>query len=138
LRLYNVIPATDGVSFLVRTSSDGGSTWDSGSSDYKHYYGTSLTSDDGEIRLFGVNTVGSDTNETGISAIIRIINPSDTTNYTRLEWQVSYVDSAGSLRSYVGAGERKEAGKVDGIQFSFSSGNVESGTFKLFGLRKDV
>lgn len=138
IHLFDIIPVTDAVSFFVRTSSDNGSTWDSTVGDYDYIFGTSSTTSDGEIRPFGANTVGSDTDEFGVSGVIKVFNPTNTSNYTHLSWHISFVDTGGILRSYTGAGRRLEKATVDAIQFTFSSGNIESGRFKIFGIRKNI
>ena len=117
--LTSVVPATDAVVAWVRTSTDGGSTFDSGASDYAWSNNSWVTADashnstaDSELVIHGNTNVGSDTNENGISGRVRLYAPSDTT-YTRLDWQTSQVNGGGNIVTSTGAGERLSAADVD-------------------------
>lgn len=138
IELQNVIPATDAVSFFVRTSSNNGATWDSGSSDYDWYtVSSSVTSTpaDGEMRPIGVQTVGSDTNETGLTGTMILHNPSNTTKYKTLESHMSYIDTSGVLRSFPAFCRRLSTAAITGVQLAFHSGNIESGTIIVRGYK---
>lgn len=131
----NVIPATDAVGFAGRTSSDGGSTWDSGASDYLIRgvidLGYDSTTDD-HINFTG--NVGSAANEYGVSGYIDVHQPSDS-NYTTLHFTLSYTTQNGNLNVAIGAVQRVENAAVDALRFYFDSGNVESGEFYLYGVK---
>ena len=48
-----------------------------------------------------------------------------------------YTDSSSSLPTIaIGAGVRSSAGIVDALRILTSSGNIESGEFKLYGVEK--
>ena len=76
--------------------------------------------------------VGSASNEQ-IQGHVDIFDPSDTT-YTYADFRVVGEREDGDLYSWEGAGYRGSAADVDAIQFLFSSGNIESGDFILYGL----
>jgi hypothetical protein len=139
-----LVPATDGVTFNMRTSTNNGVSFDSGASDYAYVAeeieldgteNTVATGDDANstISLAGLDRqLGSATNESG-DFVITIVNPSST-SFTKVMCEGCFEDSAG-LHNYVASrGVRLSAADVDAIQFLMSSGNVESGIFKLYGL----
>lgn len=144
IELLNVIPATDGQVIYMRTSTNGGSSYDAGASDYKyaiqaHTSANAAANDGGtgtEIRLTN-NGLGSDVNEVGASFSIRVIRPS-VAQYCQIHWVGGYVTDAGLIVTAQGTAQRQSAADVDAIRFLIGSGNIESGEFKLYGLRKTV
>ena len=147
--LQNLIPVTDAVFLWVRTSTDGGSSFDAGAADYD-WCGAGATSytttqfvsrdhSDAQIALTGKLAgqpsvvVGSDTNENGASGVIQLFGP-HTTSYTHV-WTSLMVDNAyGESAGHFFVGKRLAASDVDGFQILFSSGNIESGTITAYGL----
>lgn len=135
--LSHVTPATDGVDFYMRTSTDGGSNYDGGASDYLWstlHYGTSGTfsSTAGLTALYLSQNAGSDTNE-DICGIVRVHNPS-VAKVGSVTWHLRERASDGFDYQFLGGGFRNSAADIDAIRFLFSSGNIESGIFKLYGL----
>jgi len=140
--LSNVVPATDAVQLLMRFSDDAGSTWKSGASDYAW----AVTGGDGTARngtdtadtaislSHATYTVGSDTSE-GLSGVARIHNPAGTTTFQFAEGQTFCIQGAGTPLILSFGGAYLTAVAITGIQFLFSSGNVESGVFKLYGVK---
>ena len=133
---YGVSPATDGQHLILRTSSDGGSSYDSGATDYA--YGLSYQSaasgdifDGDESYIQVVNSVGNGANENADGAL-QIWNPSGAL-YTKVNFQNTLMNLTPSYVSVAGGGIRLSAADVDAIQFSFVSGNIATGTFKLYG-----
>lgn len=136
--LQDVAPATDGVEFWFRTSTDGGSTFDSGASNYwwvqNYFY---LTTDggigsSGDTQIELAYNVGSSTNES-VTGIVYLINPSSAT-HTRMSWSLQDIRADAVPTAFDGQGGRLSAADVDAVQFLMSSGNIASGTFKLYGL----
>ena len=133
LHLINAVPASDGANLLLRTSTNGGSSYDAGASDYTSATTGGASAASSAITIAG--TVGSDANENGVSGVVRIFSPS-TATFCQTTWNAGYVNSAGGATSSPGFGFRASAADVDAVQFLFSAGNIESGTFKLYGVRK--
>jgi hypothetical protein len=127
IELINVVPVNDGVSPSLRTSSDGGSTYDSGASDYRY---TTLT---GSAIILG-QALGSDAGEDGISGIVRISGP-DLAKKTIMTYQVGGFITTGSLSGVSSYASRLSSADVNGVQFYFSSGNIESGTIVFRGIK---
>lgn len=138
--LTNVVPSSDGVVFFMRTSTDGGVTFDSGASDYAFSYmgyksgGAESSADDTstEIRMHNQG-LGSSSGE-NLNGIIHIFNPASTTLYTSILSEISMYTSTPNMAVFKGAGARLAAANVDAIRFFMSSDNIASGTFTLFGL----
>lgn len=143
LHLLNVIPATDPASPWIRTSTDGGSSYDFGASDYD-WSGTTASGTsinvaeddfDAQILIGGNELTGGDTNETGISCVIRIVRPSEAM-FTTMYHDFTSIQNSGNVISGFGTGRRLAAEDVTNIRFLFSTGDVESGLFALYGVSR--
>jgi hypothetical protein len=81
--------------------------------------------------------LGTDANSNGINGSIRIFNPASTTIRKWAQGAFSFLDSATSavamtlVTGYYDGGN----GAVTGFEVSMSSGNITSGTVKVYGLR---
>lgn len=147
IEILNAIPSEDISQPIIRTSSDGGSTYDTSGGDYRYVakaytaISSPVTSISGasSSSLIGLSVygVGADVNENGFCGTIEIINPSAAT-YTRIHHKGSVVNLAGELVDASGSGERKEAAAVNAIQFRFGTAgaDVASGIFNLYGIKK--
>ena len=150
--LINVTPASDAVNLDMFTSTDGGSTYDSGSSDYNWTFnrGTVYGSDSGDdgdsdadddsISLTGnnsggANVIGSDANEHGVSGQIWMYNPAST-KITHGTYDLMYqANTPENLVNIAKGGyARMSAADVDAIRIMFSSGDIESGTINAYGV----
>ena len=143
LDLANLVPATDSVDLCLRTSTDGGSTYDSTAGDYSHsqmaleavvtptptYLGGTLD------HLLLAGNVGSDVGEDGVSGRI-LIHGSHLTKETRITGDLFYTGASGNDVQIRLAGARLSAADVDAVQIYFDSGNIESGEATLSVLKK--
>ena len=145
----NLIPATDDVILWMRTSTDNGSTFDSGAADYAFAVeglligsgaSTSISnSDNQEVRIelsddTATQAVGNGATE-GISGHVWIYSPLSATVNTRVFSQVVYGAAEGHSAYLTGVGERAAAADVDAAQLLFSSGNIASGEVRFYGVR---
>ena len=150
--LINVVPVTDAVHIHMLTSSDGGSSYDTGSSDYNWIMarnkdmvsdsgdGGDTDADDAHIALVGdnsggANVIGSDANEAGVSGQIWLYNPAST-SITHGTFDLCYQANTPEnlLNIAKGGFARMSAADVDAIRILFSSGNIESGTINAYGV----
>ena len=95
----------------------------------------SITGDDTSVAA----TIGSDTNESGISGVITLFAPHATAmTHMRVEFMgISASGTVGSSSFFSSghmAGYRISAANVDGFRILFESGNIESGTITAYGL----
>lgn len=141
--LTHVKPATDGVSFQFLTSTNGGSSYDSASYTYastrvlasSSALATDVSTSAANIPLTGGLTMGNDTNENGFSGIVNLYTPSSA-RYMRMDWRGGYFTASTELVRVDGAGALAVAADVDAVRFLMSSGNIASGSIRLYGLRK--
>jgi hypothetical protein len=143
LLLNNVIPATDGTQLFLRTSSDGGSSFDSSAGNYRWAQyregdggsSSSRSASDTEIELTDSSQPPGSAAGESTSGTIYIYHPSNTAQ-TCIGYDMSYMASSGSIIRTGGAGLRTSAADVDAVQLLFASGNVESGEINLYGIVK--
>lgn len=142
--MADIIPATDNTILRLRTSTDGGTTYDSGASDYSWAASINFVSsgdvpgvsnegnfNDTSITLQAANgTVAGETT----SGILYLFNVAGT-NFTYCNYDMMATNSFGTVARYPGGGVRQSAADVDAIEFTLSSGNITSGEFKLYGVR---
>jgi len=65
---------------------------------------------------------------------ITMYNPSSTAHYTYIDTIGVYSRDGGNLNVIRSGGRIEETAAVDGIRFKMSSGNIDSGIFKLYGI----
>ena len=144
--MSDVAPATDNVDFYLRTSTDGGSTYDSSAGNYA--YSGNVTQSGAtnspvastgatQMAISGLGSgeqLGSGTNES-YAGVLTVFDPSAAT-YTRFKVEYCYSDEGGSNAIATGSmgGARLSAADVDAIQFLMASGNIATGEFTLYGL----
>jgi len=145
-KFINVHPATDNVRFEMNMSADSGSnynvtktttffqTWhDEGDSDTTlEYASTSDLAQSTGTQRFN-NGLGND-NDQSISGTLHLFDPSNTTfvkHFISTFNQVYYTDY--SINMFV-AGYGNTTSAVDAIQFAMSSGNIDSGVIKMYGV----
>ena len=76
-------------------------------------------------------------NDECISGELTLFNPSSTTFVKHFISSGNYVDVSGSPLSirFEIAGYCNVTAAIDGVQFSCASGNIDSGTIKLYGIK---
>jgi hypothetical protein len=140
--LNNVIPATDATTFHMRTSTDGGSIFNSGGSDYavqfRQMFDTGAISQASSASALFFNrsseTCGNAANENGFSGKVTIHKP-DGAEYTRISFFLTYTNDVGQHGSVVGMARVNLASDVNAVRFYFSAGNIASGNFVATGLQ---
>lgn len=136
LVLSNVRPATDGAVLGARFSNDGGSTFRDTASDY--------TSDQSEIGntntsyiLLATSTgVGAAAGEMGVSGTVSLHGMHGAAMFSTVVGSFLYRTTNAALFTFVGAGENRTAEANDALRLFYSTGNIQSGTARLYGLRK--
>jgi hypothetical protein len=139
IELVNVVLSSSSSTLLMRTSTNLGSTWDSGSTDYGFHVsfngptGSSSTSSvsASEIRLTGAQSA----NNTPVTGSIKVYAPSSATACYLL-FELANSGNGGVPTRNVGAGARLAASDVDAIRLFVGSGTFVSGTVNLYGRRK--
>ena len=131
----HVIPATDNVDFFGHHSTDDGSSYDTTNGDY-HRQGT--TDAVGFLIDHSGETIGSDTNEFGVSGLAYLYAP-HVAAYTMFSpFGIVQMLTDGGIQGVnamnLTASARLAAEDTNAIQFKFSSGNIESGEITMYGM----
>lgn len=138
------VPATDSVSFQARVSSDGGASYNAGATDYRYTsFGsfddsattTSATRSTGGSTITMTNgTVGNVASSEGIEGFVWLLNQTATGRHSRLHWDINAILENGVAHRCSGVGRRQTSQDTDAIRFLFSSGNIASGNYAVYGL----
>lgn len=141
IRCISVVPSTDNVGMWIRISTDGGSTFLSGASDYAYqrsilsgttYTGT-LTATDSKIAVVD-SGIGTGTGRY-CNTTISVFEPSISSMYKNIaaKQYIYRSDGAYNIREINGVYLSNTA--VNAIRILMSSGNIASGTFELWGYK---
>ena len=138
--MRSLLPATDNVTLHSRLSTDNGSTWISGANTYQYAtasFSVSAVASQGSsgntsMQLMG-STQGNVAEETADS-ICYIYDPLGATTRTCLYHETTMHTTFTSFFHYTGSMQYKTAAATNAIQFYYSSGNIASGDFMLYGL----
>ena len=141
----NVHPGTDDVNLQVNFR-DGGSSYDatktstSFGADHKeddsaaaieYKAGNDLAQSTG-IQALGAST-GAD-NDQSTSGYLHLYDPSNTTFVKHWISRSSQARHSDAAQDFYTAGYCNTTSAIDGVQFTFQSGNIDSGTFKMYGV----
>ena len=139
IHVLNAHPATDSVEFRCRIST-GGSVQTGSSYEYTRrqtiHSNSSITNrgstSDALVPL--AESLGNGANESH-SGILTLYNPTETTFTKNINFMGSGRDlSPNTALNTVAFSFEGNENAIDGVQFFMNSGNVESGTFKLYGV----
>ena len=136
----SAVPATDGV-FLALRVTESSSAIDSANYDIAGKllradtsFSNNASENQTSLFLQG-NLTGTDTGEQ-VNVLNYIFRASDANEYTFFTTESNFLDNANNLNGLQGSGLYTVASAIDGLQYFFSSGNIASGTFTLYGIRK--
>jgi hypothetical protein len=143
----NIHPSTDAQAFTFNLSIDSGSNYNvtktstffqtyhteggaSGSVSYEGSYDLAQSTSDQQL----IYQLGND-NDQCVSGHLFLFNPSSTTFVKHFlgRCSSSYYTDANHTGNYAGYGNTTSA--IDGVRFKMSSGNIDSGTIKLYGIK---
>jgi|9_EtaG_2_1085328.scaffolds.fasta_scaffold52551_2 hypothetical protein len=138
VKLSNVAPTTDGATPIFRVTKSG--TADTTANyDYttKQLRTDSTFSNSAEVNIneWKSNDVGTNTGEV-LNMISYLFNFNSSSEYSFITQEISQISSSGLHRGRQGGAVHTVASASDGMQFLMSSGNIASGTFTLYGLKK--
>lgn len=143
-RITSVSPVTDDADLWLRIGTGGGPTYQTTGYGYiikqfdtANTDGTANGTGQASILLHsGGDGLSNAAGET-FSAVLRFQNPELTSDYVLFRWEAAYIGATGgALHVVSGAGRYGTVGAITGIRFMMSSGNIASGRFSLFGIRK--
>lgn len=136
LEIIDYVPATDNTEIWLRVSQ--AASFLSGGN---YGYGTGYTNyttagyvggDTVGTKMILANGINSASGY-GISGRIEIYNPSGTSKRKNFQWDLTQYNSQGVARYYGSGTYAANNTAIDGLRILSNSGNVASGTFKLYG-----
>jgi len=146
-KLYNIHPSSDSdVQLQFNGSADTGSNYNVTKTTTHfsaYHYESNLTASLGYNTSYDIaqgtgfqtlsTNIGGDNDQCG-SGYIHLFAPSSTTFAKHFISNVSFVQSDDVARIDYVAGYFNTTSAVDAMQFKFSSGNIDSGVIKLYGI----
>ena len=145
-KFYSINPATDDAHFGFQVSTDGGSSYgvaitstafaalheEDDGSDFFYATGEDLANGTGYQRIMNEMSNAADS---GGAATLHLFNPASTTYVKYFYSQGNfYVGSNANSHQIVG-GYINTTTAIDDIQFKMSSGNINAGTIKMYGIK---
>ena len=144
--LVDIHPATDDANFLFNMSIDSGSNYnvtktssffrlyhqeDDSQSGVSYYTGGDLAQSTGtQLLSYGC---GND-NDQCTTGFLHLFNPSSTTFVKHFIGRTNTYESTNNSWGGFLAGYGNTTSAINALQFQMSSGNIDSGTFKLYGV----
>ncbi len=142
VRVSNLVTATNSTILGLRVGTGGTPTYQSGASDYcwTRVFASAVGAQGGAANtdtkiLIGSNGGQSNSATRGYSSDIIIVRPSQTSDYHTLYYQGFLTDSSGVYYYQAGGGLYLSTTAVTAVRIFLNSGNIASGTFKLYGIR---
>ena len=146
IELIDLVPATNGTDLQLVVSTDGGSTWLAGTN---YRWGVSVLWNTGNpngyqasggarVSMTGYEAggVSNTASEGGYGGSCRLFNPLGTTAAKRLQWQGGARMGDGNFGVFTGAAQVLTTSAVNAIRFKQASGNIASGTIRVYGIAK--
>lgn len=143
LHISSLVPATDNTDLWIRITTDGGSTWKAGASDYgwtRTIVADGTPADAGDIadaQSVMALGLGTGTGE-NLNAVIKFFDPASTTLYKGHMSDFAYLSATPNrVRGiHMGLYQGDNTTAINGFRILMSSGNIASGIFTLYGDRK--
>jgi hypothetical protein len=138
VRINNVLPATDFVNFRLRFtvsgSADTSSNYDRAFKNLRAdtTFGNTSSTNADHINIGGLGTTGQEMS----NAILYLFNFNNASEYSFCTLEATTRNDQSHLRGFQGGALLTVAQATDGVNFSMDSGNIASGTFTLYGLKK--
>jgi|TARA_B100000073_G_scaffold345343_1_gene354171 hypothetical protein len=146
-KFIDIHPATDNVNFLVNFR-DGGSSYDAtkqstsfaayqnevGDTESVNYEASFDLSNSTAVQPMNAGGgIGGQSDES-IAGTLVLYNPSDTTHIKHFLINTHFYNNSDYAISTHIAGYCNVTAAIDGVQFTFSSGNIDAGTIKMYGV----
>lgn len=138
----DLLPATDNVQFVVKTSTDNGSSFNGGGTDYRWAIelasqattgGEQGSSGDSAVRLLSACGYTSSSEEA--AGQLLVIDPAQAGSKTAFAHHGVHLNQSPAFISASGGGVRDKAEVNNAIQFLFNSGNISTMKYTVYGLR---
>lgn len=142
--IANMVLATNGAELWMRVTQDGGATFKAGATDYSHALlgitkagtGSAGSAADSKMVVSGANRNTNAASDV-LHGTLTLFSPSGTTNN---KWCMGDLIAMSTIpdigRSLTFGVFQLNTSAINGIRLFTSSGNISSGTFTLYGVRK--
>jgi hypothetical protein len=141
IEFVTLIPATNGVSLWLQCSTNGGSTYDTTSANYEYGASSQRTNGIGGGLSNGAvsghpwwNTDLSNTASAGLSGSGKLFNPGSTAVNKVMIWESYGQNTTLDFYFIKWAGRYKSTSAVNAFRVITSSGNIASGTVRIYGV----
>ena len=144
-KFIDIHPASNNVKLHFNMSADSGSNYnvtktttffraDHDEADSATALGYNTSNDLAQSTNFqGLGDIGNDNDQT-LSGTLHLFDPSNTTFVKHFISTTNACDHADESRNYFVAGYGNTTSAIDAVQFKMSSGNMDAGTIKLYGV----
>ncbi len=143
----DIVPASNGANLNMRISQ--ATVFKTGANDYLGlWFGYQATPAYFQTAAAGGNVIaiatglGNTSTGMNLSGELHISNPAGTARVKMIRHVFSYVDTSNVLTNlngsgyYIGTTSGTPTAAIDGLRFFMASGNITSGVFSLYGIRK--
>lgn len=132
--IESLVPVNNNVILQYRVSIDGGSSYENGALDYEtvlyyHLINTPETNTSSAMRLSQTNLIENGANQF-FHCRVFFSNPNDTTQNQSFSSLATLNKT--NLNTYFGFNEYNSTSAVNGLQWFLDSGNISSGSFRLY------
>lgn len=147
--LQGIVPATDDTQFFMRTSTNGGSSYDAGATDYSYaVFSHSSAASQPTDQSNGAAQIGISVDDggaklssdagAGASYMVSLPNRLDATK-CQVQWTGGHLDTSARVLSEFGTGYRNTAADVDAVRFLLIAAgptavNITSAKYAVYGL----
>lgn len=142
IEFVNFLPASNSVTLQIQVSSDGGGTYDTGSNyssgSYYFYNGGAAgpgSNSDSSTAVQILDSIGN--TNLGVNGVLRLVNPLGTSLLKPFVGEITlWHASLNKIFSAVVAGSWKSTAAMNAFKVFFSTGNIASGTVRVYGFAK--
>ena len=137
VRIQNVIPESDNVAFSHRIGTGVTPDWQAGAAAYAWSAlaagSSQADQSDSEIQLTGTSGQGNAAGEIGVFDLWW--SDLTTASFDQCHWAGGVLNSAGNLIAHSGVGMVLDSTAITALRFYYSTGDIGTGHFVLFGIK---
>lgn len=144
IEILSLVPATDNTDLQLVCSTDNGATWDTGNNYARALrldtpgFNTVLGANSGLANVTLCPNVDTTTTQGAVNLRIGVYNPQSASQYKVFGLHGAYHNNDGNYYAITGHGIYLSATAVNALRFVMSSGNIASGTIRIYGLAKTL
>lgn len=143
IEILSLLPGTNNVGIQIRVTTDGGSTWAAGASDYRWSYMAYGSGGPGNTFSTGATSIATNgftnyTNQSSkpLNGSYKIFDPLSTSVFKMLAGHSVYWDLTPTLVTSELVASYQQTTAINGIQLFPTSGTLTSGLARVYGVQK--